>query len=76
MDIPHLIQRYIGLVFGVLMLGMAGHAAVTGKVRGRFGDVAYRDRDAKKFWGSIGIYCLTGTGLILFFLYKIHAFSN
>jgi MFS family permease len=75
-DIPYLIQRYISLVFGVLLLGMAGHAAVTGKLRGRFGEVAYRDRDGKKFWGSLAIYCLSGTGFLLFFLYKVHAFSN
>jgi hypothetical protein len=76
MDIPHLIQRYIGLFFGLLMFGIAGVAAITGEVRGRFGGVAYRDQDQKKFWVSVAIYCVFGTGFILFFLYKIHAFSS
>jgi hypothetical protein len=76
MDIPQLIQRYIWLFFGVLSLGMAGHAAVTGKLRGRFGQVSYRAQNPKQFWGSLTIYCLFGTGFVLFFLYKIHASSN
>jgi len=71
-----LIQRYIWLVFGILMFGMAGSAAWTGKLRGRFGQVAYRDEGQKKFWSSVVIYCLFGTCFILFYLYKIHVFSN
>jgi len=71
-----LIQRYIWLVFGILMFGMAGTAAWTGKLRGRFGEVAYRDKDQKGFWSSLVIYCLFGTVFILFYLYKIHAFSK
>jgi hypothetical protein len=76
MDIPHLIQRYIGLFLGIFMLCMAGVAAITGEVRGRFGGVTYRDQDRKVFWNSVAIYCLLGTGFMLAFVCKIHASSN
>jgi hypothetical protein len=71
-----LIQRYIWLFFGILMFGMAGAAAWTGKLRGRFGEVAYRDKDQKQFSSSLVIYCLFGIGFILCYLYKIHAFPK
>lgn len=76
MENSQLIQRYVWLFSGVLMYGMAVLAAITGKVRGRFGGLASRDEDRRKFWTSIAIYCLLGTGFLLFFLYKNHAFAN
>lgn len=76
MNNSQFIQQYIWLFFGILMFGMAGSAAWTGKLRARFGQVAYQDQDPKKFWPSLVIYCVSGTGFILCFLYKIHAFSR
>ena len=76
MNNSQLIQRYIWLFFGILMFGMAGAAAWTGKLRGRFGEVAYRDKDKKQFWSSLGIYYLFGTVFILCYLYKTRAFSK
>ena len=68
------IQRYISLFFGIFMFGMAATAVYTGKLRGRFGEVAYRDKERRKFWSSLTIYCVFGICFILFYLYKIHAF--
>jgi hypothetical protein len=76
MNNSQLIQRYIWLFFGILMFGMAGAAAWTGKLRGRFGEVAYRDKDKKQFWSSLVIYCLFGTVFILYYLFKIRSFSK
>jgi len=58
------------------MFGVAGTATWTGKLRGRFGQVADRDEDQKNFWSSVVIYCLFSTGFILFYLDEIHAFSK
>jgi hypothetical protein len=71
-----LVQRYIWLFFGILMFGMAGAAAWTGELRGRFGEVACRDKSQKRFRSSIAMYCFFGAVFILFYLYKIHAFSK
>jgi hypothetical protein len=75
-DSPLIVRYIYWLVFGILMFGLALAGARTGELRGRFGEVAYRAKNPKRFWWSLAFYCLAGVGFIVEFLYKVHAFSN
>jgi hypothetical protein len=66
----------IALLGGILMLAMAVYGTHTGKLPGRFGDVSYRTKNPKQYRSALAGYYLFGIGLIGYFLYKIHAFSN
>jgi len=66
----------IALFCGVLMLVMAVGGTFAGKLPGRFGEVASRAKDPKQYWSGLAIYYLAAIGLIGYYLYTVHWFSN
>ena len=49
---------------------------LAGKLPGRFGEAASRTKDPKQYWSGLAIYYVAGIGLIGYYLYEVHAFSN
>jgi hypothetical protein len=66
----------IALFCGILMFVIAVGGTCAGKLPGRFGEVASRAKDPKQYWSGLAIYYLAGIGLIGYYLYEVHAFSN
>jgi hypothetical protein len=58
------------------MFVVAVYATCTGKLPGRFGDVAYRAKDMKRYWSWLAVYYLAGIGFIGWYLYEVGAFSH
>jgi hypothetical protein len=58
------------------MLTMAVIGTCTGKLPGRFGDLALRSTNPTQYWSTLLAYYLCGVGFIAYFLYTIHAFTN
>jgi len=66
----------IALFGGILMLVFALGGTLAGKLPGRFGEAASRTKDPKQYWSGLAIYYVAGIGLIGYYLYEVHAFSN
>ncbi len=73
---PHFRPPYALLFFGILMLAIAVAGTFTGQIWGRNGEKTSRAKNPKTFWLGIAAYYLAGFGLIGYYLYKVHAFSN
>ena len=54
----------------------AVYGTCTGKLRGRFGDVADRAKNPKRYWSWLVVYYLAGIGFIGCFLYQAGALSK
>jgi hypothetical protein len=76
MQNPQLSWQYFSLFLAIIMFVMAVYATCTGKLRGRFGDVADRAKDPKRYGTWLTIYYLAGIGFIGCFLYEVGGFSN
>jgi len=61
---------------GILMLTIGVIGTCSGRIWGRNGQSAYRDKNPKTFWLGVSSYYLAGLGLIGFYLYKAGVFSN
>jgi hypothetical protein len=68
--------QYFSLFLAIVMFVIAVYGTCTGKLRGRFSDVADRAKDPKRYWTWLAIYYLAGVGFIGVFLYEVGAFSN
>jgi hypothetical protein len=73
---PPIKREYIALAFGMFMLLWTVVATCTGKTWTRFHGWVYRAKDPKRYWTEIATGYVGGVGLIVFFLYQIHAFSK
>lgn len=62
--------------FGAFVLFLAVLYTYTGKAWIRFHGWVCRADEPKRYWLEVTTYYLTGIALIMFFLYKTHAFSN
>jgi hypothetical protein len=62
---------------GIVVLFLAVIYTYIGKVWSRYhrGWVC-RANEPKRYWFEVAMYYLLGLGMIGFFLYKVHAFSN
>lgn len=63
--------------FGMFFLLLAVVYTYMGRVWSRFHSCWFSRAEApKRYWLEVGTYYLLGLGFIVFFLCKIHAFSN
>ena len=76
MDNSHLRPPYALLFFGIFFFAIAVFGTCTGQIWGRNGEKTFRAKDPKTFWLGTISYYLGGIGLIGYYLYKVHAFSN
>jgi hypothetical protein len=63
-------------LFGILMLAIAVAGTCMGQIWGRSGQSVYRNKQPKAFWLGISAYCVSGIGLIGYYLYLIRWFAD
>jgi hypothetical protein len=69
-------RPYIALAGGIVMLAFAVGGTIAGKLPGRFGETAYRDKNPGQYWSALVIYYVAAIAFIEYYLYKVHPFSK
>jgi hypothetical protein len=67
---------YTLLDFGIFLLFLAVLYTYLGKVGLRGGGWIYRAEEPRRYWWAVAAHYLGGVGVIGYFLYVVHAFSN
>ena len=66
----------IGIGFGVFVLLLAVYWIYSGRVRTRFDGWIYHTQEPKKFWWQVTMYFISALAIIIFFVYKYHAYLS